>query len=154
MKYEDGLDEKIIKISSANIKGSARELLNLKNESVLLVTDNHGPTERTIKYAANLCRHTGSSLLLINTAPDDSGLDEFKVQLKECMPHLKDIQWSLAGLKGPVTDVLRNLSKSTDKIISIILDKEWLDRQMPGKRHRKWLNKLGCPVVLVDKKDD
>jgi len=151
MQYKDDFDKKAVPIIS---NGSTKEFLNLKNESVLLVTDHHGPTERTIKYAANLCRHTGSSLLLINMATDDYGLDDFKAQLKKCMIHLKDIQWSLARLKGPVMDILKNLSISTDKIISLILDKEWLDRQMPGKRHRKWLNKLGCPVVLVQKKDD
>ncbi len=154
MTQPNGCDGKIVPINLTKEAAFPMQLLNMNSEMVLLVTDDQGPSARTMKYAANLCRHTSSSLIIVNMPADDQASDEFKTHLSEFSKHLKDIQWSQTRLKGPVMEILKGLAGSTNRIISIILDKEWLNRHMSGKRHGKWLNKLGCPVVVVDRKGE
>lgn len=137
-----------ITFAEAGEPDEALRFLDLKKDSVLLVTDAQGPGERTIRYAADLCRNTGSALVVVNMTSEEAERAGETVARK--IREVLDMPLMLINMKGPAAEGLKALVQSTDKIISIILDQRWLEEKLSGKKYRRWLNNLGCPVVMVE----
>jgi hypothetical protein len=139
-----------ITFAEAGEPDEARKFLELKKDSVLLVTDAEGPGERTIRYAVDLCRNTGSALVVVNMGEQDTR--QMEENLLKKIGTALDMPLILINLDGPVTEALKALVQSTDKIISVILDQKWMEEKLSGKKYRRWLNNLGCPVVMVEER--
>ncbi|GEM_PF-5715774 len=139
-----------VTFAEANQPEEAKNFLNIKKDSVILVTNLEGPGSKSLKYSADLCRNTDSALIVFHIA-DKVRRDQEQSLVRRIRRKI-DVPFIFINLKELTKEELKSLVHSTSNIISVVLDQKWAEETLLGKKYRKWLYKLDCPVVLIDEK--